>query len=287
MTDFGRYGIWVSRRHWPADANEVAAAAQELEALGFGAVWIGGSPPDDLMLPEALLAATSALVVGTSIVDIWRSDGDMLAASQHRLSRQFPGRFYLGVGSGHAPTAEAMGQLYVKPLTRLRTFLTEKLRDVPPHERMIAALGPKALAAARELTAGALPYLMPPQHTAGAREILGPDRMLIAEQKVFLGTDAGEARQVGRRTARNYLALPNYTNALRRLGLTDEDLAGEGSDRFVDQAVIWGDDETVRRGVTAHLTAGADHVAVQVLPADPTPHLPRDEWRRLAKILMP
>jgi probable F420-dependent oxidoreductase len=182
MNDFGRYGIWVSRRHWPDDANEVAAAAQELESLGFGAVWLGGSPPDDLALPEALLAATSRLIVGTSIVDIWRSDGPTLAASRHRLAGQFPGRFYLGVGSGHAPTAESMGQLYVRPLTRLRKFLTEQLHDVPPEERMIAALGPKALAAARDLSAGALPYLMPPEHTAQAREVLGADRFLLPEQ---------------------------------------------------------------------------------------------------------
>jgi probable F420-dependent oxidoreductase len=284
MNDLGRYGIWVSRRHWPDDGNVVAAAAQELESLGYGAVWIGGSPPDDLALPEALLAATDRLVVGTSIVDIWRSDGPTLAASQHRLAGQFPGRFYLGVGSGHAPTAESMGQLYIRPLSRLRKFLTEPLHDVPPEQRMIAALGPKALAAARDLSAGALPYLMPPEHTAQAREIVGADRMLIPEQKVFLGSDAGEARAVARTMARNYLAMPNYTNALRRFGMTDSDLAGEGSDRFIDTAVIWGDDATIRRGVDAHLEAGADHVAVQVLTAE-DPHLPRAEWRRLAEIL--
>jgi probable F420-dependent oxidoreductase len=284
----GRYGIWVGGRQWPPDdANEVASAAQELESLGFGSVWIGGSPPDDLELPEAVLAATTTLVVGTSIVDIWRSDGPRVAASHVRLRGQFPGRFYLGVGSGHAPTAEAMGELYVKPLTRLRTFLTDKLHEVPPGERMIAALGPKTLAAARELTAGALPYLMPPRHTAEAREILGPDRLLIPEQKVYLGADPAEARAVARRLTRNYLALPNYTTALSRYGLDPSDLAGDGSDRFVDQAVIWGDDETIRRGVNAHLEAGADHVAVQVLSADPGPRLPRDEWRRLAKILLP
>ncbi|WP_433372754.1 TIGR03620 family F420-dependent LLM class oxidoreductase [Actinoplanes sp. CA-142083] len=285
MDDFGRYGIWISRRHWPDDAGQTASAAQELESLGFGSVWIGGSPPDDLLLPEALLAATSRLVVGTSIVDIWRSDGPRLAASHARIQGQFPGRFYLGVGSGHAPTAEAMGQLYEKPLSRLRTFLTEKLREVPPAERMIAALGPKTLAAARDLTAGALPYLMPPAHTAEARSIVGPDRLLIPEQKVFLGTDAGHAHEVARRMARSYLAMPNYTNALRRFDLTEADLSGEGSDRFLDQAVIWGDDDAIRAGIDAHLSAGADHVAIQVLPADPTDHLPREEWRRLAKLL--
>jgi probable F420-dependent oxidoreductase len=286
MNDFGRYGVWVSRRLWPDDANLLAAAAQELEGLGFGSVWIGGSPPDDLHLVESILAATSRLVVGTSIVDIWRSRGEVLAASQHRLDRHYAGRFVLGVGSGHAPTAESLGQAYVKPLTKLRDFLTDKLRSVPVDERMIAALGPKALETARELTAGALPYLTPPAHTADARRILGPDRLLVPEQKVFLGTDPAQARAVARQVTTSYLALPNYTTMLRNYGFTDDDLAGEGSDHFVDTAVVWGDAAAVRKGVDAHLEAGADHVALQVLSADPSPHLPLEEWRQMASIFL-
>ncbi|MGX6604506.1 TIGR03620 family F420-dependent LLM class oxidoreductase [Micromonosporaceae bacterium Da 78-11] len=285
MNDFGRYGIWVSQRAWPTDANAIASAAVELESLGYGSVWIGGSPPDDLALAEAVLAATGTLVVGTSIVDIWRSDSALLAASHARLSALFPGRFILGVGSGHAPTAESLGQAYVKPLSKLRGFLTEGLPSVPADERMIAALGPKALEAARDLTAGALPYLMPPAHTGDARQILGPGSRLIPEQKVFLGTDPQLARQVARHVANPYLALPNYTTALRRYGMTDADLAGEGSDHFLDTAVVWGDAEAIRTGVDAHLEAGADHVAVQVLSADPEPHLPRAEWRQIAEAL--
>jgi probable F420-dependent oxidoreductase len=285
MNEFGRYGVWVNRRLWPDNANTIAAAAQELEALGFGAVWIGGSPPDDLLLVESLLAATKELVVGTSIVDIWHSNGDALAATQHKLALHYPGRFVLGVGSGHAPAAEETGQAYVRPLTKLRDFVTGKLGSVPSAELMIAALGPKALEAARELTAGALPYLTPPEHTAAAREILGPSRRLVPEQKVFLGTDPATARAAARRRTTPYLSLPNYTTMLRRYGMTDEDLAGEGSDRFVDQAVVWGDAEAVRQGVGAHLAAGADHVALQVLSADPDDPLPVKEWRAIAEVL--
>ncbi|GAA0474438.1 LLM class F420-dependent oxidoreductase [Paractinoplanes deccanensis] len=285
MNNFGRYGIWVPGRLWPDDANVVASAAQELEALGYGSVWIGGSPPDDLALPEAILAATSTLVVGTSIVDIWHSDGTQLAASHVRLREQFPGRFYLGVGSGHAPTAASVGEAYVKPLSRLKSFLTDKLARVPQEERLIAALGPKTLESARELTAGALPYLMPPAHATEARQILGPDRLLIPEQKVFTGTDPAQARAVARRVLKPYLSLPNYTNQWRRFGLADEDLADGGSDRLVDLTVTWGAADTVRAGIEAHFEAGADHIAIQALSADASPHLPRDEWRRIAEIL--
>lgn len=286
MNDFGRYGVWVPGQLWPEDANQLASAALEVESLGYGSLWIGGSPPDDLDLIEAILAATTDLVVGTSIVDIWHSSGDLLAASRERISQQFPGRFYLGVGSGHAPTAESLGQAYVRPLAKLRDFLTGKLSTVPSDELMIAALGPKALAAARELTAGALPYLTPPAHTADARAILGTDRLLIPEQKVVLAADPARARDIARRRTTMYLSLPNYTTMLRRYGLTDEDLTGEGSDRFIDTAVVWGDADAIRAGVNAHLTAGADHVVVQALSADPSPHLPLEEWRQLAKILI-
>jgi probable F420-dependent oxidoreductase len=285
MNQFGRYGVWVSRRLWPQDAGEVAAAAAELESLGFGSVWIGGSPPDDLALLEAILAATSQLVVGTSIVDIWRSDPVALSASHVRIRGQFPGRFYLGLGSGHAPAAEETGQRYVRPLSKLRSFV-EALNGVPLEERMLAALGPKALEAARDISAGALPYLVPPAHTADARKTLGPDRLLIPEQKVILTTDAAQAREIGRRGAAIYLVLPNYLNNLRRYGLTDADFANGGTDRLVDTVLVWGDAEAVRNGVNAHLDAGADHVAIQAPSASTDQRLPRAEWRALASALI-
>jgi probable F420-dependent oxidoreductase len=283
MNDFGRYGIWVSGRLWPTAAAEIAAAAQELEALGFGSVWIGGSPPDDLALPEAILAATGRIVVGTSIVNVWTSDASLLDASHQRIRGQFPGRFYLGLGSGHAPAAEAGGQAYVRPLSKLRAFAAEL--STPREEHLFAALGPKTLAAAATDAAGALPYLVPPSHTRDARKILGPSPLLIPEQKIFLGTDESIAKAAARRVTAPYLALPNYTNNLRRYGLTDDDFAGGGSDRWLETLVAWGDGPTVRSRIDAHLKAGADHVAVHVLAASADPVLPRAEWRALASVL--
>ena len=285
MDQIGRYGVWVSGRLWPASPTEVAAAAVELEELGFGSIWLGSSPPDDLALPEAILAATSRMVVGTSIIDVWRSDPVRLAESDARIRASFPGRFYLGLGSGHAPAVEAMGQRYVRPLSKLRDFLAA-LPSVPVGERMIAALGPKTLEAARDLTAGALPYLVPATHTTDARAILGPDKLLIPEQKVLLSTDEEVARATVRRSIAIYLKLPNYLNNLRRYGLTDEDFAGLGSDRWVDTLAAWGDEKAVKEGVDAHLAAGADHVAVHVLSESPEAGLPRAEWRRVAAALM-
>jgi probable F420-dependent oxidoreductase len=209
---------------------------------------VGSGKPDERgSVQDAILGATGTLVVGTSIVDIWTSDGDRLAASHRRIREAFPGRFYLGVGSGHAPAAEARGQAYTRPLSRLKELLGGALASVPEDERMIAALGPRTLEAAGELTAGALPYLMPPAHTAEARRILGDGPLLVPEQKVFLGTDADVARRA---------------------------------------AVVWGDDAAVRAGIDAHLGAGADHVAIQVLTEAGSPReLPLVEWRRLAGLL--
>jgi probable F420-dependent oxidoreductase len=281
----GRYGVWVAGRVWPTDPAEIADTAAEVEALGYGSVWIGGSPPDDLALPAAILDATTTLVVGTSIVDIWRSDAQALAASDARLRAAHPGRFYLGLGSGHAPSTEATGQQYVRPLSKLRDFLGE-LPGVPVGERVIAALGPKALETARDLTAGAVPYLVPPAHTADARAILGPGKLLIPEQKVYLGTDPVAARASARRVLDTYLRLPNYTRNLKRYGLTEDDFAGQGTDKWVDTLAVWGTGEQVKAGVDAHLAAGADHVAINALSDTPPPVLPRAEWRALAKILI-
>lgn len=288
MNDLGRYGIWASGFQWPPTPEEIASAAAEVESLGFGAIWLGGKldPRDDeLALPAAILAATSRIVVGTSIINVWQSDPTALAASHARLRARFPGRFYLGLGSGHASLVEpATGQKWERPVSKLREYLAA-LPSVPVEERLIAALGPKALQTARELTAGALPYLVPPAHSIDARAILGPDKLLIPAQKVFLGADETLARQVGRRGLAYYLSLPNYLNNLRRYGLTDDDFAGEGSDRWVDTLLTWGDAHVVKQGVDAHLAAGANHVAVEAFSASPEVALPRAEWRAVADAL--
>jgi probable F420-dependent oxidoreductase len=280
VRDFGRFGLWIQAGRWPAAANELAEAAQEIESLGYGSVWVGGHPGDDLVLPEAILAATTALVVGTSIIDVWRSDPGVAGASHRRVQGQFPGRFYLGLGSGHAPAVEATGQAYVRPLSRLRHYLD--VIEIPAAEVMLAALGPRALATARDRAAGALPYLVPPEHTADARAILGPDRLLVPEQKVVISADEATARAVARRATAGYLRLPNYLNNLRRYGLTDDDFTGGGSDRWVDRLVAWGDAAAVRGRLDAHRQAGADHVAVQVLSASAGDGIPLPEIRTLA-----
>ena len=293
--DIGKVGIWTGVLDSVPSA-EAQALAQRIEALGFPTLWIPETiARDPFVTATLLLSATTKLKIATGIANIYARDALTMANTQRSLEEAFPGRFLLGLGVSHEHLVDRVRHHdYSKPYSAMVKYLDDMdnalFMGVGPAERpatVLAALGPKMLTLAGEKADGAHPYFVPVEHTAQAREILGPDRVLIPEQKVYLGTDPEQAHQVARRMARTYLALPNYTKALSRFGLDDSDLTGEGSERFLDQAVIWGSDEEIRAGVDAHLDAGADQVAVQILPLDPTEHLPREEWRHLAAILMP
>jgi probable F420-dependent oxidoreductase len=264
--DVGRYGIW--QRRW--DLGPEFAA--EAEALGYGAIWIGGSPPGDLELAEAMLDATQRIVIATGIVNMWSTPAAEAAASYHRIEAKHPGRFLLGVGIGHPEATEE----YRSPYATMVAYLDElDEAGVPAAGRALAALGPKALRLAADRTAGAHPYLTTPEHTREARAILGDGVLLAPEQKVVLDTDALRARGIGRPVVdRPYLHLVNYRSNLLRLGWSEADLDDGGSDELIDALVAHGDAETVAARLTAHLDAGADHVCVQVLTADGADPLP-------------
>ncbi|MEU4312640.1 LLM class F420-dependent oxidoreductase [Nocardia sp. NPDC024068] len=256
--DLGRYGVW---RYYKLFTPEAAA---DIERLGYGALWLGGSPTADLPVVEDLLAATDTLKVGTSIVNIWTAPAGEIAESYHRIEQRFPGRFVLGIGCGH-PEAD---KPYRSPYEALVEYLDElDEAKVPQAGRMLAALGPKVLKLAADRTAGALPYLTTPAHTAQAREILG-EALLVPEQKLVVDTDPESARATGRSVVTMYLGLRNYTNNLRRLGYTDEDLAKPGSDTLLDALAVHGSAEEVAAQVRAHIEAGADHLALQPLGED-------------------
>jgi probable F420-dependent oxidoreductase len=291
--DLGRVGIWTFALDLQplARAREVAA---ELEELGYRAIWIPDAVGRDPLVHAALLlGGTNRIAVGTGIAQIYGRDPMTMTGGWKTVSEAFPGRFVLGLGVSHQPMVEGLrGQIYGPPLTAMREYL-ERMDNAmyvaaepkEPPRRVLAALGPKMLALAAERADGAHPYNVPPEHTTRAREILGPDKLLAPEQAVVLETDPVEARRIARAHMAIYLDLPNYMNNLRRFGITDDDIADGGSDHLVDTLVAWGDVDAVRARVQAHLDAGADHVAMQVL----TPErgtLPLDEWRKLAPALL-
>jgi len=271
----GRFGIWrVSSQVTP----ELAA---DLERLGFGTLWLGGSPSGQLTAPEQVLDATTTLTAATSIVNMWQDDAHVVAASFARVEGRHPGRFLLGVGAGHREAT----QQYARPYDTLARYVDVLLGDgVPADSLVLAALGPKVLRLAADRTAGVIPYLVTPEHTRRARAILGPGPLLAPEQKVVLETDPARAREIGRPRVRNpYLGLVNYTSNLRRLGWSDEDLSDGGSDALIDALVVHGSGEQVAARLAEHFAAGADHVVVQLLTA-PDADL-ADDYRKLARAL--
>jgi probable F420-dependent oxidoreductase len=274
--EFRNYGVWAR------GADLSSAVGAEIEALGYGAIWIGASPSGDLSVVEGLLDATSAITVATGIVNIWADDAAIVAASYSRIERAHPGRFLLGIGTGHR---EQVGQTYEKPYSALVRYLDELDGfGIPESRRALAALGPRVLRLAADRTLGAHPDLTPPAHTREAREILGAGVLLAPEHKVVLVDDPERARAIARPGVKKpYLGLSNYVANLRRLGYTDDDLAGSGSDRLIDDLVAHGSASAVAAKLAEHLDAGADHVAVQVIPEADEGILPA--LRALAPVL--
>ncbi|BBY32925.1 LLM class F420-dependent oxidoreductase [Mycolicibacter minnesotensis] len=253
--ELGRYAAWTFGSPTPEQAAEI-------ERLGYGAIWVGGSPAADLAFVEPLLAATSSLQVATGIVNVWSAPAHQVAESYHRIEAAYPDRFVLGIGVGH-PEATAEYRSPYAALTDYLDVLDEA--GVPTSRRVLAALGPKVLKLAAERSAGAHPYLTTPEHTASARELVGPSVYLAPEHKVVLSTDAAAARDTGREAVGFYLRLSNYVNNWHRLGFDDNDVHAPGSDRLIDAVVAHGTADQIAARLDEHLQAGADQVTIQVL----------------------
>jgi probable F420-dependent oxidoreductase len=263
----GQIGIWRLR-------HRGTEGIEEIEALGYSALWIGGSPSVEDARPY--LEATSTLTVATGILNVWQHDPADVAAAHAQLTSDFPGRFLLGIGIGHP---EATSD-YTRPLATMRAFF-DGLEPVPKDERIAAALGPKMLDLAAERSLGAHSYFVPPEHTRFARERMGGQATLAPEVACVVETNAETARAIARDYAKGYLARRNYANNLRRLGYDDGDLADGGSDRLIDAVIPHGSAQEIAEGVRAHLDAGANHVCLQPLG----PH-PADDYRALAEVLL-
>ena len=289
----GSVGIWTTRfEHHPA--AKVQEAACELEGLGYGAIWFGeAAGREALTLAGLLLAATRRIVVATGIANIYGRDAVAMASGQKTLAEAYPDRFVLGLGVSHVPLVEQLrGHQYEKPVPRMRAYLDAMdqapYRSVAPASkpiRVLAALRPKMLELAAERADGAHPYNVNPEHTVRARKILGAGRYLCPEQAIVLETDPAKARKIGREFLELYLQLPNYTNNFLWLGFDENDFRNGGSDRLIDAIITWGDLDAIRNRIREHQSAGADHVCVQVLTADPH-ELPLRQWRELASAML-
>ena len=291
--DLGRVGGWQYQLDQMPSAQSAEVAA-EVEEMGYGAIWIPEMLGREAFVSSTLLlSGTERIVVATGIASIWARDALNANSALHTITEAFPERFLMGLGVSHQVMVEGLrGHDYTRPYSQMTAYLdamdagmfTASPPTTPTH-RVLAALGPRMLRLAAERTDGAHPYFIPVEHTAFAREQMGPDAKLYPEQAVVLETDPTRARELARGHMEMYLTLPNYTNNLKRFGFTDDDLADGGSDRLVDAIVAWGDEAAIAERVAAHHAAGADHVCIQVLPPEPTV-APLDTWRRLAPALL-
>ncbi|WP_330341680.1 TIGR03620 family F420-dependent LLM class oxidoreductase [Streptomyces sp. NBC_00557] len=285
--NLGTFGIYTfDFEHQPA--ARIRDSVQELEDLGWRAVWIPEALGRDAFTHAGyLLASTQRLVVVNGIARIWSREATWTHGASVLLADAYPGRHVLGLGFGGQPRAG------VKPLAAMAGYLDaldamESPNPGPaqPVRRLLAAYGPKMLELARDRAEGAHTYHVNTAHTTQARQILGADAFLAVEQAVLFETDPARARALAREHLAGYLETPYNIAKFRRLGYTDDDLSGGGSDRFVDDLVFWGDPETVVGKLHGHVEAGADHVAVQVIGVEPggsaLPH-----WRVLADALQP
>jgi probable F420-dependent oxidoreductase len=269
----GTLGVWDAGLCY-APVAIARSAAVELEAAGYRTAWLHEGGRDAFAGAGMLLAATREMVLGTSIVSIWRHEPDRMAAAARTLGEAFPGRFVLGIGVSHEGSRSWQGREYSRPFKELSAYLDEMdgagwggPRPDPPVPRMIAALGPRMLELTRRRARGAIPYLVPVEHTAFARQRLGPEPVLAVQQAIVIDEPRARTRELAHAHVERYLPFPNYRNNLLRCGFAEAELEGAGSERLIDALVAMGDADEVAERIRAHLDAGADHVCVNPLRA--------------------
>jgi len=271
----GRLGVWAQVDCMTASAE--AEFARDVEQWGYSALWTPEAMGRDVLVNSGwLLANTRKLVIASGIANIFARDAMAMAAARVQLNEQSGGRLLLGMGISHAPIVSAIrGHIYEKPVTTMRTYVEAMAHAEYSSPRpsdstltVIAALGPKMLALARDFADGAHPYNTTVAQTAAARAVLGPNKLLCVEQKVLLETNAARAREIARAYLRPYLRLSNYVNSWRRAGFDDGDFADNGSNRLVGTLVAWGDEDALVGRIREHWQAGADHICIQALHAD-------------------
>jgi probable F420-dependent oxidoreductase len=282
VPNIGRVGVWAMEMRF-GDHAAIDTAAGELEKIGYPALWIPGGIDDGVLGDfDRLLTRTSKIVLCTGIINIWRQTPEDVAAWWKALGPAGQARVWLGVGISHGPI---IGETWGKPVAVMRDWIDRALAaGIPADALNVAALGPRMLELSRDKTAGAHPYLVTPEHTALARKILGPGKMLAPEQGVVLESDPAKAREMARGALAMYTQLPNYVNNWHRLGFTQED-TDTVSDRLIDGLFAHGGTAEIAARVKAHHDAGADHVCLQAVSATGLDGA-LAAWRELAGVLL-
>lgn len=251
-------------------------AVQRLERSGYRAAWNneGVGDKDALVQLGLMLASTERMVLGPSIANIWARSPFTMEVAAASLAEAYPGRFVLGLGVGYDFQAAMVGQPWGSPLRNMREYVNQMdappfMRQVPdtPYARILAARGPKMLALSGEIADGANCNSVPPEYTARARNVLGPDKLLVIGVGAILDDDLERARTAAREGARSIGRFAVVANSLKGLGYSDEEISA-GSDRLADALTAYGGPTEIAAKVREHLDAGADHVMVMLHGTD-------------------
>lgn len=291
MIDIGPIGIWqgIFDRH---PAGKVREAVAKLDEMGWPCLWIPETVGRDPFVAAAMmLESTNQINIATGIASIWARDAMTTANAANTLNEAYSGRFLLGLGVSHHTLTEGVRKHdYSKPYSKMKGYLEQMdsalylaPKPTEPSPRVLAALGPKMLKLGADKADGVHPYFVPVEHTALAREAVGPDKMVATELMIVMEEDPATAREIARKSMAIYLTLPNYANNLMRQGFTETEIS-EASDNVVDAIVAWGSIDTIAKRVKDHQDAGASHVCLQVL--DGTMDIPESQWSELASALL-
>lgn len=248
--------------------EEQRAAVRRLEHAGYRTAWTNEVIGKDALTQlSVLLAATERIAFGTCVANIWARSPQTAHGAAAFLAQAYPGRFTLGLGVGYPRQAESVGREFGSPLATMRDYVTGMDGETwPPapdtaYPRLLGANGPKMLALAGEIADGALPAGLPPEHTARARQLLGPDKLLVVGLSAVMDDDRDRARATARQVVSNWAGLASFQAILTELGYPAEELAELG-DRVVDALVAHGGPDTIAAKTHEHLAAGADHVTL-------------------------
>ncbi len=254
--ELDKLGVWYSSDK--LTPPQMAELIQKVEALGIGSYWYPESRYYESIATGAfLLANSSTIKVGSSIANIYARDAFTAGAARRSLNDMYGGRYISGLGVSHIPMVEGLRKHeYGKPVTTMRAYLdgmeAGRQEGKPEWPVAIAALGPRMMELAAEKCGGSLPYNVTPEHTARSKQVMGSGKALVVEQKFCLESDPAKARVIARSELKRYMALPNYCNNWLRIGFGQDDITGEGSDRFMDAMVVWGDEAAVHARMREH-----------------------------------
>lgn len=267
------------------------------EAAGVRQVWMNQEYLDTLTIFAASAGRTSAVRLGTAVIQTYPRHPLALAQQVLALNDVAPRRLRLGIGPSHRSVIEGIfGLPQTKPLSYMREYV-EVLRAIlwegkvdhhgeffnvvvaspntPRIPILVSTLGEKAFRLAGEISDGALswlcpiPYLrrtgLPALQKGAASAGRSAPPPLVAHVLVALTRDRNSAMAAGHRLVDIYTRYPFYVNMFNSAGFAAT-VGGTAPDALVDSLVISGNEDTLAARLSELVGSGIDELMVSLLP---------------------